>query len=280
MLDRILDNINLVIAHIGGSPWYNVAFEEAMLDLSDELGNIARVWINPDSIVIGYTLDPCIEVKCKLAEALGIPIVRRVSGGGAVFHDMGNVNISLVIPERLSVSDGYKLITGFILKVLAEAGLKGHVENYNDVVVDKWKVSGSSLAIRSKATLAHATLLVASNTELLKAVIKPRWDRVEKGEVTPAKYNPANVSRFLALNPQNAMQVVLSILRRILGSPWMDSPERLHRQALSLCLEKYTRAKWSPSSLMTSYYRCMRPSRLHRGTYTEPPAPRQLGEPA
>ena len=274
MLNRILDALDTVVAHIGGSPWYNVAFEEAMLDLSPDLMEVvARVWINPDSVVIGYTLSPCVEVECGLAEALGIPVIRRVSGGGAVFHDVGNINVSLAIPRRLNVSEGYKLITGLILEVLAELGLKGHVENYNDVVVSGWKVSGSSLAIRSRSTLAHATLLVSSRMDLLKAVVKPRWDRVVRGEVTPAKYNPANISSLLAMNPQNAMQAALRALYKVLGAPWNDAPQGLHDHALTLCLEKYTKAKWSTIPHTPPTYKCGKPSTLTPDTAIKPPAP-------
>ncbi len=236
-----------VFSHVGGSPQFNLAFEEAMLEYSMSSDIIlGRIWINPKSVVIGYNLEPCEEVRCNEAERLGVPIVRRVSGGGAVYHDYGNINVTLVVPGRLSVDEGYKIITGIIMDALRLLGVKAHIENINDVVVGRWKVSGSSLAVKARATLAHATLLVDSDIALLRRLLIPRWDRVERGEVTPAKYNPANLS---SIDPSITMNRALKALATVLSAGEAEFAydaggviDRAHR----LCIDKYIAPKWSP----------------------------------
>jgi lipoate-protein ligase A len=193
-----------VVEYSHPNPAVNVALEEVILESvrSGLRGPTARIWINPPSIVIGYTLRPCEEVDCPEAVRLGLPILRRVSGGGAVYHDYGNINITVVKPSKAykMLDEVYREITGLVLRALERLGVKGWVENLNDVVVRGYKVSGSAAALRPGGYLVHATLLVASNIEVLRRVIRPRMDRVARGEVTPAKYNPANLRDVCAMN--------------------------------------------------------------------------------
>jgi lipoate-protein ligase A len=193
-----------VVEYSHSNPAVNVALEEVILESVRRglRGPTARIWINPPSIVIGYTLRPCEEVDCPEAVRLGLPILRRVSGGGAVYHDYGNINVTVVKPSGAykMLDEVYREITGLVLRILERLGVKGWVENLNDVVVRGYKVSGSAAALRPGGYLVHATLLVASNIEVLRRVIKPRMDRVARGEVTPAKYNPANLRDVCAMN--------------------------------------------------------------------------------
>ncbi|MCX8196563.1 MAG: lipoate--protein ligase family protein, partial [Acidilobaceae archaeon] len=176
-------------------PRESVKLEELLLEKAQRGGEFIRIWINYPSAVIGYSLRECEEVNCQEASRLGIPIVRRVSGGGAVYHDLGNVNFTIARRwEGLkAVDEAYEESTRVALRALELLGLEGHVENGNDVVVGSYKVSGAAAAVRRGAYLVHFTFLVATNMEVLKRVIVPRLDRVERGEVTPAKYNPANL---------------------------------------------------------------------------------------
>ena len=245
--------MTLVIASEGGSPHYNLAFEEALLHYASlRRRPAARLWINPPSIVIGYTLSACEEVKCEAARKNLVPIVRRVSGGGAVYHDYGNVNISLALPARMGVREAYRLITGLIISILKDLGLDARVENFNDVAVGPWKVSGTSAAIRSNATLVHGTLLVNTDHRVIHKYVIPRLDRVERGEVSRVKYNPRSISDILGTNldPLEVIKPIASNVRSALGVGGLtleETPREVSSLAMKLCIEKYSSdPRWSP----------------------------------
>ncbi len=201
-----------VIVHNSNSPPYNLALDEVLLD-SVSRGfreGVFRVWINSESIVIGAGLDVCEEVYCEEALRLRVPIYRRISGGGAVYHDLGNINASIVMrSEAPTVDQVYRFGLGFLASVLRRVGVVVHVENVNDLVVNGFKVSGSSAYIKPNAFLFHATLLVKSNISRLRRLIKPRLDRVRRGEVTPAKYNPGNLSWFIDVDTDYMVRVLV-----------------------------------------------------------------------
>jgi len=210
-----------VVEYSAPSPAVNIALEEVLLEAvrRGSRGATARIWVNRPSIVIGYSLAPCEEVACSEALRLGLPILRRISGGGAVYHDYGNINISIFnpSPSLKPIDEVYREITGLVLRVLERLGVKGWVENLNDVVVKGFKVSGSSATIRGGGYLIHATLLVSANISILKRVLKPRMDRVLRGEVTPAKYNPANLGDLAGISLGEALEAVRGALEDLYG---------------------------------------------------------------
>ena len=155
---------------------------------------VLAVWRHGRSVIVGRSTRLREEVDCSTARVLGVPVYRRRSGGGAVYHDPGNINISLVLPGRYYPGDLYRLGTSLVRRVLSLLGLPSHVENEADIVVGGWKVSGGAALIARRASLYHATLLVEADTSLLHAIVRPRLDLVQTGRVTPAKYRPANIS--------------------------------------------------------------------------------------
>lgn len=233
--------------HRGGSPYFNMCVEEALQLLVDRgvYEASARVWVNGRSVVIGYSLGPCEEVRCGEARRLGVAVVRRHSGGGAVYHDFGNVNVTIVYPERLGVDEAYRRGTGVMCKILGELGLDCRVENTSDVVVDGYKVSGSAVAVKASSTLFHATLLVEADMGLLRRLLIPRLDRVARGEVTPAKYNPGNLSAIAGVTLGEALGAAVSVLESELGveppggGPLMEASRRV-------CGERLGDPKWIP----------------------------------
>ena len=214
-----------IIKHRSPSPAINVALDEVLLSsvVRGARGPTARIWVNPPSLVIGYTLKPCEEIQCGEATRLRLPIIRRISGGGAVYHDYGNINISIAKPSEglRHVDDLYREITGIVLRTLEILGVRGWVENNNDVVVRGYKVSGSAAAIKNKGYLAHATLLVSADLDTLRRVIKPRLDRVARGEVTMAKYNPGNLYDLVGIGLSEALEAIEKALEDLYGPLYM-----------------------------------------------------------
>ncbi|MCE4625723.1 MAG: lipoate--protein ligase family protein [Desulfurococcales archaeon] len=193
-------------------PPLGLAFEEILLRKASPS---VAVWRHRDSVIVGRSTGLDLEVDCDTARSLGVPVYRRMSGGGAVYHDPGNINISMIIPTRGRA--GYREVYGvgldLVKEILHRLDLYPQVENRTDVVVMGWKVSGSAAYITRRAALYHATLLVEADTARLHMLVKPRLDLVEKGIVTPAKYRPRNIS---SMRPDISVDGVISIIEEVL----------------------------------------------------------------
>ncbi|MEB3859601.1 MAG: lipoate--protein ligase family protein [Desulfurococcales archaeon] len=239
-----------LIVHEEKSPPLNLAIEESLLHsvCQGRRGVAARIWVNASSIVIGRTLKYCEEVDCGAAERLGLGVYRRITGGGAVYHDEGNINLTIIWPARgrIRIDEIYRRGTSVMVRALSELGLRAWVENTNDVIVDGWKVSGSAAYASACASLFHATLLVEADIGTLRSVLKPRLERVARGEVTPAKYNPNNLRDIAGVRIPETISSLRKAIRGLLGE-YAETPLTSieYKSAYDLYLEKYSRKEWN-----------------------------------
>jgi len=231
----------------GGDPLVNIAIEELLLDKAPLYGGLARIWIHGPAVVVGVSTPVDMEVDTNLLRRLSIPLVKRGSGGGAVYHDHGNINISLYIPRRLlDVEKIYRMGTELILEILSHLGVEGYRANEGDVAVDGYKVSGSAIWIRSASTLFHATLIVESDVELMKRLTLPRRDLIESGKIDPVKYNPNSLYNLKGILLEEALEACKKVLE-------------------SRGYEKVVKPLWRRSILESYWGRCLDGGRLLQG---------------
>jgi len=147
-------------------PVANVALEEALLDavVSGELPPLLRVWRNEPCVVLGANRKVESDVDLGRMRLDDLPLVRRHSGGGTVYHDLNNYNLSLIL--RIDETEGaqtipssIELFCGWIIAVLEGIGLKGEKTGISDVSVNSLKISGHAQARRRGVVLHHATVL-------------------------------------------------------------------------------------------------------------------------
>ncbi len=174
---------------------FMLALEESMLLASGACGLcLAAVWADRPALVAGRTSRVEEEVDLGEAGRRGLEVYRRLSGGGTVYHDPGNLNLTLTLPRRLPVVEAHSLVAGLVARAVGALGLTPRVENEGDVVVGGWKLSGSAVYLAGHATLAHATLLVEADLDAAYATLRPLWSKIAGGEATPSKYRPANLA--------------------------------------------------------------------------------------
>jgi lipoate-protein ligase A len=155
----------------------NLAIEEAILRCLLEYGgfNTLRLWRNSPSVVIGYFQNPS-SVNVANCKKLGIDVVRRVSGGGAVYHDHGNLNYSIIIHKSSlkdmagDVEKSYDLFCGGIIEGLKLLGVDAY-NNGGDILIRGKKVSGSAQFRAYDVILHHGTLMVNVNLKKLEHVL-------------------------------------------------------------------------------------------------------------
>ncbi|MCI2426690.1 lipoate--protein ligase family protein [Candidatus Acetothermia bacterium] len=145
-------------------PLWNLSVEEAIFTgLSAQLSpETLRIWCNDRAVVIGRSQSAQREVSLERAMMLKIPIVRRISGGGAVYHYPGNLNYSLFLKRRMSlmaVSDGFLFLGQAIIAAMKRLDIELQLKE-NSLFVAGKKIAGLAQARRKGALLIHGTLLI------------------------------------------------------------------------------------------------------------------------
>ena len=156
----------LCIQNTGLDPFFNQATEEYFLKNTDE--NIFMLWQNHNTIVVGKHQNTLAEINVEHVKARGINVVRRLTGGGAVFHDLGNLNYTFIMgygEEGAKVD--FQKYNQPIIDVLATLGVTATFSGRNDILIDEQKFSGNAEHIyhQKQRVLHHGTLLYASEIQ-------------------------------------------------------------------------------------------------------------------
>jgi len=172
------------------NPWINLALEEYFL-VNQKPGEATLfLWQNKDTVVIGRNQNPWTECNIPLMEEDNIRLARRITGGGAVFHDIGNLNFSFIL--NLDSYD-VKRQCGIIIKALAPLGIEAEMSGRNDIVVDGKKFSGNAFGIRGMNGLHHGTILISANKERMARYLTVSADKSKAKGVTSVKSRVTNL---------------------------------------------------------------------------------------
>ncbi|MBQ8310921.1 MAG: lipoate--protein ligase [Clostridia bacterium] len=150
-------------------PYYNLAVEEYLfLHATDDL---FMLWQNEPTVVIGKNQNAYAEINMDAVEKRGIHIARRITGGGAVYHDLGNLNYTFISAARGTSLD-FAYFTAPVIEALACVGICAELSGRNDLVTDGKKFSGNAQYSANGKTLHHGTLLFDSDLEMLSSVLR------------------------------------------------------------------------------------------------------------
>ena len=156
----------LTVLNRSHDPFYNQAFEEYVFQAfpSDD---VFLLWVNDPAVVVGSHQNICREVHVETLRRLGIPVVRRITGGGTVYHDRGNVNYTYI-----TQSDGldYDRCLGPVIAALNRMGIPAEKSKTCDLAIGGRKISGSAQRIAGGRVLHHGTLLFQSDLAMLDRI--------------------------------------------------------------------------------------------------------------
>ena len=178
-------------------PYRNLAAEEHLLRNFSE--PVFRLWRNAPCVVIGKNQNALSEIDLDYVKANGIKVVRRLSGGGAVFHDLGNVNFTF-IETRLpgeDTGDMFRRFTAPILDALQALGVDARLTGRNDLTIDGRKFSGNALCVEKNRVLMHGTLLFSASMNSLAGALKNRWVKYSDKAVKSNISRVTNISSHL-----------------------------------------------------------------------------------
>ena len=175
------------------SPYYNLALERSLFDFVDEDTVILYLWQNSHTIVIGKNQNAYAE--CKVDEFIndGGNLARRPSGGGAVYHDLGNLNFSIICKESIAKEHTYQRI---VKEALSYFGIVSEFNGRNDLTVDDKKFSGNAFYVKDDVLCQHGTILINSDFKELSKYLTPDISKLERNHVKSVESRVVNLSEI------------------------------------------------------------------------------------
>ena len=184
----------LLIYNDNTNPYFNLAMEEYLLKNSTE--DLFILWRNKPSVIVGKNQNTLSEINLEYVKENSIPVVRRQSGGGAVFHDLGNINFTFITNNNNSFSD-FKKFTQPIIDLLKTMGLDATFSGRNDLLIDGKKFSGNAQYNYRNKVMHHGTLLFSSQITDLSNALKVKSIKFEGKGIKSVKSRVTNISEHL-----------------------------------------------------------------------------------
>lgn len=175
------------------NPWFNLATEDWIFNTLNPDSHTLFLWRNSETVVIGRSQNPWVECKTDKMEADDVFLARRQSGGGAVFHDLGNTNFTFLSP-----SDAYDQEANFtiIINALKKLGIDATLSGRNDMQVGDRKISGSAFKHAADRSFHHGTLLVNANMQKLGDYLNPHPLKLKAKGIKSVRARVANLVDF------------------------------------------------------------------------------------
>ncbi len=235
-----------LLYHSRRDPFYNIAQEEYLLKHSAD--EFAVLWWSDRAVVIGKHQNALAEVNYPYVYSRNIPVIRRLSGGGTVFHGPGNLNFTFIrngVPGKLV---DFKKHTAPIVDFLNDAGIPARFEGKNDIRVDGLKISGNAEHVYKQRILHHGTLLYNADLGLLNESIRIIPGRYKDKSVQSVRSRVANISGFLKNAPafEAFAKMCKEYLRAYFDIDDIFLPGKNDEKAVEMLVrEKYRQWSWN-----------------------------------
>ncbi len=180
-------------------PAYNLAFEEYVLNHRRE-GSYLILWQNHNAVIVGRNQNAAEEINEAFVREHGISVVRRNTGGGTVYHDLGNLNYSFITDAGPLESRTGSLFTSPVVRALRELGLDAEASGRNDILISGQKVSGTAEVLQKGRILHHGTLLFDSNPSVIAGALNPDPTKFQSKSVKSVRSRVGNIRPLLPVD--------------------------------------------------------------------------------
>ena len=191
-------------------PAFNLALEEYIFETLEPGRECFMLWQNKNTIVVGKYQNTAEEINREYVESRGIRVVRRLSGGGAVYHDNGNLNFTFIVNQDTRPDFNFQLFCIPVVKALQQFGVAASFTGRNDLVIDGKKISGNSQYTRRGRILHHGCIMLDSNLEHVQDALR----------VKAAKFTSKSVksvqSRVTTINEHAPRRISMEEFRQAL----------------------------------------------------------------
>ena len=227
------------------NPYFNMAFDEYCLEKLSIDEPVFFLWQNSPSVIIGANQEVHTEVNLDYLKENDISLVRRVTGGGAVYHDLGNLNYTIV-GRSDDLERDYPEYTRYMLQALQKLGIPATMSGRNDILVEGRKVSGFAKRVCKNRLMIHGTLMFDVNLEQLTQTLCPPESKLQSKGIASVRSRVANLCEYL---PEiTDISTFKQKLESILSNNYTDQEWKLSQEDIQnieqLAYDKFEKWEW------------------------------------
>jgi lipoate-protein ligase A len=228
-------------------PRINLAIEEYALKNLDIEDTYLLFYINEPSIIIGKNQNSVEEINTKYVEDNGIHVVRRLSGGGAVYHDHGNLNFSFITKDDGESFHNFKKFTAPVVEALKSLGVDAEMSGRNDLLAEGRKISGNAQFSTKGRMFSHGTLLFDSEIEHVVSALNVKKDKIQSKGIKSIKSRVANIKEFLKedITIEHFRQLLLEAIFKSKDIPKYELTDEDWKNIHELSKERYQNWDWN-----------------------------------
>lgn len=188
-----------IIKNGSTDPYFNLACEEYLIDNSKE--DIFMLWRNSPSVIIGRNQNAYGEINESYCKEQGIKVVRRLTGGGAVFHDLGNVNYTFVTDSDKTAALDFERFCRPIISSIEKLGVKANLSGRNDIMANGKKISGTAQCVRNNRLMHHGCILYCTDLSSVENALKVNEEKMQSKGIKSIRSRVANLSDLIENAP-------------------------------------------------------------------------------
>lgn len=229
------------------NPQINLALEEYIVRNFETDEDYLLFYINQPSIIIGKHQNTVEEINADYVKENNVIVIRRISGGGAVYHDFGNLNFSFLTKYDSKKVNNFVQFVQPIVDALHSLGVKAEMTGRNDIIAEGRKISGNAQFSTMKKMFSHGTLLFDSNIENVVNALNVSGDKITSKGIKSVRSRVANITEFLE-KPMQMADFKAHLLKEIFKNQEIQVyklSEAQWKEVHQLSKEKYQTWEWN-----------------------------------
>lgn len=226
--------------------YFNMAAEEFFLDRC--VDDVLMLWQNKNTIVVGKNQNTLSEIDVDFVKEQGIDVVRRLTGGGAMYQDVGNLNFTYIFNNSGEWYSDFSRFTTPVIRALKNVGVSAELSGRNDITVNGKKISGNAQTVHNNRIMHHGTLLLNSDVSVLSKALHPDREKIKSKGIASVSSRVANINDFLP-TPVSVDRIIGEIRNSVIQEyPDLTDYEisdNDSRQIKELAEKKYKTWEWN-----------------------------------
>ena len=178
-------------------PAFNLALEQFVFDEMPRDQEYFMLWQNKNAIIVGKYQNTAAEINAAYVKEHDIQVIRRLSGGGAVYHDLGNINFTFITDAEHGETIDLAVFCQPVVKALAQLGVTAEITGRNDITIEGQKFSGNAQYVRQGRIMHHGTIMFDSNLSVVAQALNVPKDKIESKGIKSVRSRVTNVKPYV-----------------------------------------------------------------------------------